>query len=1502
MKRFISFFLAFALLLSVLPFKLNTLAETAANTSGENFNFFNADSYYWKKASWSNKNSMAEGQLQLYNGIYLYTGYELSSEKVSYIVNHNGLTSGSYDIYLRSAVDFDSADTSSNSIQSGNPILLRYSLKDKEFLLFEGTFNAAAAKMSVDLTDGNDHTVEVITEEDRAANTTTVQLCVDGKLLVDYTNSAKPDHWTFDGIKGSGNIGFANYNNTQITFKGFYVDGVTYDPYYTERFVADFENADGLTISNPESGAQASVSTEEAYAGTASMYMDDTSSGTVSFALDPTKTAKALKPGVTYRVTAWVKAVDTVGKNLNFTVKSVAARNSVSGATGNITKSFTWWGVNNNWATMMDQSTAGDWCKVLITSEFTVKEGYEFPIVSIWAKGEGKGWYIDDIAFEAVMENEPVVSENAEYGTVSYTNYKKLNTQESSVDTVAVCVGDRVTATATAASGYRFAGWYKDGKRVSTAVKYTYITDGTTIKAHFEKSDSSYIYQDWEQQGIGGFAYKVNAAGAIITDSVSHTGNYSVKVATNSGQANYLFSCSDNQTPALEAGKTYQAFIWVKPGETGRMNIKLHGVADRNSNANTTPLVSFNDVTRDKINNAATDSTDDGWYRVCIGYFTAVADRPYASIYCWVDTSVSAEFEWYYDDLELIMLEDSCAIQDFENTPANFSISSGNAQAEVTTAESMSGDKSLMIKTGDTGENVFAALFDSSTVRLETGSIYRVTMWMKFKEAGSSNVNIKLFSVNEANNCTASAIGGTAFADEQLTKGRLQTYYTNKAGVKYYGVDSNSATGWYEACITDYYTAQGAFAKLYAWVPANTEFYIDDVVFTKVNTVSADIEGAGQVSASNELTYQALNSSGVTVSAGVAEGQTVHLTALADKGYTFKGWRLGDSIVSTDASMDVVPSESVSYTAVFEGEKPVYDALTRENIASTLTTGNVNTVTNEQFISEALLSTGNSDRIASAMKKAANGENITVGFIGGSITEGAGASDKTKSWAYNIYDWFVQAFPASEINYVNVAIAGSYSRLGVTYTETQLMAEKPDIVFLDYSVNDSNGMYKDSYEAIIRTILAGENDPGLVMIDFTRESTNEWSYHNEQMLYDALGVYYGLPIINIHHAITPFFDSGLLLWEDYSDDSIHPNDTGHAMVAAAVTSYLKDAKAYSEENRQFAPEKLKADCYYGKTELESALMSYAGEFRANADGFTSGGTVSRFGWDAYKSSGAGSTLTFTLKNCTEAIIVYGQSGSVVPADMEIYVNGWLYSTESPVQDSTPWCVANISSVEPVDMEIRIVALEDSVCNIAGVYAAIDEDTADAVRALRRKIDLLTELDLDTADAEISAVKDALASSTEDVLALADNADSIIADAEKAVDDIAAIVSAGDVGGTAEITSSICEADRITLVSGIDVRQYNSFVQAGFEVSTYGIAMIPSAKTEGALKKETSGAQNVEYSDFGKRTVFKTHINHVNTDARKMEELTVRTYVTYTRDGIAINVYNDSDTVMYSENK
>lgn len=1492
MKKLISILLALVLLLSCMPFQLLSFAETV-DTGKELFNIFDANSYYWKKASWSSNNSLSNGQLKLENGIFLYTGYDLGAEKISYVVNHNTATSGYYDIYLRSDIDYSSATAGQANIQSGSPILVRYSIKDKEFLLFQGAYgsNDYFAKLWVDLVDDKDHTVEIITTENADANTTTLQLVVDGRVLNAYNGSC-----TFAGIKGKGNIAFIKYNAPVTIFKDFNIEGVTFDPYYTDSVVADFENCDGLTL-NSSTGATVSLSSVAAHSGSTSIFLNDISSGTVGFALESAADAKALRKNVTYRVTAWVKSVS--GGQISIYPKTADSRNTVSGAKGNIYKQFTWWGLGNNWATMMDKTENDDWRKVLITSEFTISSGYEFPAISIWATGSnaaaGSGWYIDDVAFEAVLDNEPVVSENDEYGTVSYTNYVKLNSAAATPDVVGVCLGDTVNAVATANAGYYFSGWYKGEECVSKAANYSYVTDGATLTAKFNKFDSSRIYQSWEQQGVDGFAYKVtdNNAGAIITDTVAHTGNYSVKVATNGTQSNYLFSCSDNTTSALEVGRKYQAFVWVKPSDLGRMNIQLCGVANLNSNANTTNFAAFNTVNKSKIVNAAIDSTDDGWYKVCIGQFTAVQDRPYVSIYCWVDRSISADFEWYYDDLELIAVDDNLSIQDFENTPSNFSINAGNATVEVTDVEAISGNESLMIKTGESSSNVFTALFDSSTAPLEVGADYRVTMWMKIKQA-SSNFNLKLTSVNTYNDYNATAVS-TSFADLQITESSLKTYYVNKANAKSYGVDSSTATDWYNACFCDNYTADGKYVKLYVWMPANCEVYIDNIVFTKVHTVKTTVEGSGQVSASNGFTYEQLNSTGATISSSVRGNEVVHLTALPDSGYSFAGWKLNDEIVSTSPDFDVLPKENVTYTAVFTGETPVYDEITSDSIAATLTTGDVSTVTNKQFIDESLLSMGNSDRMALAIKKAINGEDITIGFIGGSITEGAGADNKTNSWAYLVYNWFVETFPNSNINYVNSAIAGSYSRLGVTYVDSGLLVEEPDIVFLDYSVNDYNGSFKDSYETIVRKILSAKNKPALAMIDFTRESVDDWSYYNEQAIYDALGVYYGLPIINIHKAITPFFESGLLLWDDYSSDAIHPNNVGHAMVASAVINYLNKAKAYAQESETLVTYEIKEGWYFGKSDLDNAFMSYADEISAETDGFTKNGKVSRFGWKAFNSTTKGSSLTFNLKDCTEAIVVYGQSGSVVPSDMEIYVNDELYATVSPVKDSTPWCVANITSIVPMDMEIKIVTLEDAICNIAGVYANVGTELKDEVVTLRKSLAELDEMDLDTANEEISAVKAVVAKASKDASSYIVGANERIALAESTVNELESLVSVN----TFDITSLSAQDDILTVTSGVEVKQWNVISSAGFTTDAYGIAIIPTSMLSGELKKASDDVLVYAHTSPVKRAIYKTYVKGINTEIRKSTELTARSYTTYSRDGFAINVYDDTFTVVYN---
>ena len=102
----------------------------------------------------------------------------------------------------------------------------------------------------------------------------------------------------------------------------------------------------------------------------------------------------------------------------------------------------------------------------------------------------------------------------------------------------------------------------------------------------------------------------------------------------------------------------------------------------------------------------------------------------------------------------------------------------------------------------------------------------------------------------------------------------------------------------------------------------------------------------------------------------------------------------------------------------------------------------------EKMYSRAIMSEGNVARLAAAMKKAANGEKVTVGVIGGSITQGSSASNQANCYASKFNDWWVNKFPSAEINFVNAGIGGTNSYLGVHRVDEQLLSYQPDVVIV----------------------------------------------------------------------------------------------------------------------------------------------------------------------------------------------------------------------------------------------------------------------------------------------------------------------------------------------------------------------------------------------------------------------------------------------------------------------
>ena len=82
-------------------------------------------------------------------------------------------------------------------------------------------------------------------------------------------------------------------------------------------------------------------------------------------------------------------------------------------------------------------------------------------------------------------------------------------------------------------------------------------------------------------------------------------------------------------------------------------------------------------------------------------------------------------------------------------------------------------------------------------------------------------------------------------------------------------------------------------------------------------------------------------------------------------------------------------------------------------------------IVNEEMLKESLVYRGNTSKIKSVIEKADRGENITVAFLGGSITQGFNATIHENCYANKTYLWFKNRFPNINVRYVNAGIGAT---------------------------------------------------------------------------------------------------------------------------------------------------------------------------------------------------------------------------------------------------------------------------------------------------------------------------------------------------------------------------------------------------------------------------------------------------------------------------------------------
>src|SRR5438128_9003460 len=102
------------------------------------------------------------------------------------------------------------------------------------------------------------------------------------------------------------------------------------------------------------------------------------------------------------------------------------------------------------------------------------------------------------------------------------------------------------------------------------------------------------------------------------------------------------------------------------------------------------------------------------------------------------------------------------------------------------------------------------------------------------------------------------------------------------------------------------------------------------------------------------------------------------------------------------------------------------------------------------------LSTGEQTRrnIGVFFDKLRAGKPVTVAYLGGSITSGAGASDLAKtSYRALVTQWLRNRYPPARINEINAAVGGTGSIYGSLRVRRDVIAYKPDLVFIEFAIN-----------------------------------------------------------------------------------------------------------------------------------------------------------------------------------------------------------------------------------------------------------------------------------------------------------------------------------------------------------------------------------------------------------------------------------------------------------------
>lgn len=205
-------------------------------------------------------------------------------------------------------------------------------------------------------------------------------------------------------------------------------------------------------------------------------------------------------------------------------------------------------------------------------------------------------------------------------------------------------------------------------------------------------------------------------------------------------------------------------------------------------------------------------------------------------------------------------------------------------------------------------------------------------------------------------------------------------------------------------------------------------------------------------------------------------------------------------------------------------------------------------------------------------EKLRKGEPLTVAFLGGSITEAPG-------YRIQFEEWLKATYLSVKFHTINAGVGGTGSDLGVVRVDKQVLSQNPDLVFVEFAVNDAKTdslQIVRSMEGIVRKIKKHSDKADICFLYTTNKAQQETiiagNHWRSARIMEQVAAHYGIPSVSLDFAVASLLRQDKLVMHGlkgvnyenriiFTEDGTHPGQDGHRVYTQALSKAFEQIMA-----------------------------------------------------------------------------------------------------------------------------------------------------------------------------------------------------------------------------------------------------------------------------------------------------------------------------------------------------